>query len=108
LASAHHRLIHRLAITEDLSDGAAVSVGGLGLERNHRANRGQGLQLLPGSHAVGLLRRLRCINARQTDRDPLGAIAHSDGVTITHRKDRRSPGRAGQQQDQGEGNSADH
>ena len=43
LAAAHHRQVDVLAIAEHLGHGAAVLVDGLGAERNHRTNRGQGL-----------------------------------------------------------------
>jgi hypothetical protein len=68
LAAAHHGQVDVLAIAEHLGDGAAVLVDCLGAECNHRTDRGQLLQALPRSGAIGALGRLRGIDTGHADR----------------------------------------
>jgi hypothetical protein len=68
LAAAHHRQVDALANAEHLGHGAAVLVDCLGAECDHRTDRGQLLQALPRSGAIGALGRLGGVDTGHADR----------------------------------------
>ena len=72
-----------IALCEDLSNGSAISVFGLHLQRDCRSDREESLECFPGLLPVWHLRHLWGIDAGDPDRELPPAVLYPQGVAVT-------------------------